>query len=463
MRNKHLVLLFAGATLTLGACSSDDDVLSGNNASGKDSEISEKTDTQQVVGSVFKTATVNVVTPAATLVSVYADRDCKEPLVTDYYATTDGLNEIKMQSSSDAKSVYVVYSSNGKKTVKSVSLDNNDKGEIRLPDNVQTYTTNFVEGTAFHSSGVVMFDSTWPYGKDGKDAFQHGDDFNDVVVDYDMESVVLNPSLSDFAAKDYKEGLKVTMHVRAVGSKSPEQIGLKLEGLDRKFIESSDCTIKLSGNDHQAEKDIPAGSFGVRIGYDGNSPVIYITNLQWLTSKDNTLNVSGAKYYNTERPSKEQWLEDGKDLINHGAPLFTVTVNFKGKLRSTMTDYKAADAQVAAYVNAVTNTASQNFFIVLGNGKEIHVAGYAPLDSYKRSYNSEVNRRGKLSKDVTYMSTDFGVWGVKVPVLTKHIYEGESFADTYKELKAWAESYGKQYTDWYLTQKADDTNLVKWW
>ena len=64
MRNKHLVLLFAGATLTLGACSSDDDVLSGNNASGKDSEISEKTDTQQVVGSVFKTATVNVVTPA---------------------------------------------------------------------------------------------------------------------------------------------------------------------------------------------------------------------------------------------------------------------------------------------------------------------------------------------------------------------------------------------------------------
>lgn len=328
---------------------------------------------------------------------------------------------------------------------------------ITLPeDAVESYTTTHAY-TSYHSSGVVMFDGGWP----ASDPLSSSCDLNDLVIDYDLESNVLDPSDDDFAAQDWREGLKVVMHVRAVGSKSISGAGLKLEGLDSKWVKSSEVTLTLGNYD----TNIPEGSVTATLETDGDCPVIRLSNLEWLTSAANTLNHSEASLYNTERRSKAEWLETGADLMNHASPLFTVTVRLKGTLRSSLADITEADEQVEAYTKAVTKTTTQNFFAVTTDGREIHLGGYAPLTSYASAYTQALKSAGiTMRTDATYRGSDGQAWGVKVPVLTKHIYEGESFVATFPQWAEWLSSDGATYNGtWYLPENSDETNWVKWW
>lgn len=328
---------------------------------------------------------------------------------------------------------------------------------ITLPeDAVESYVTKHAY-TSYHSSGVVMFDGGWPVS----DPMGGNCDLNDLVIDYDLESNVLDPSADDFAAQDWREGLKVVMHVRAVGSKNISGAGLKLEGLDSKWVKSSEVTLTLGNYD----TNIPEGSVSATLETDGDCPVIRFHNLQWLTSSANTLNHAEASLYNTERRSKEEWLATGTDIMNHAAPLFTVTVRLKGTLRSSLADITEADDQVEAYTKVVTKTTSQNFFAVTADGREIHLGGYAPLNSYASAYTQALKSAGVVMRtDATYRGSDGQVWGVKVPVLTKHIYEGESFVATFPQWSEWLGTNGASYNGtWYLPENSDETNWVKWW
>lgn len=366
-------------------------------------------------------------------------------------------------------------------------------GECDLGMDVTDYTGNLEtapgvnQGTTYHTAGVVMFDSYWPTSDIFDADFMYPHDMNDVVIDYDLESVVIDykPGVNDefFAQNDWKEGLTVTMHVRAVGSYYPQKVGLKLEGLSMDYVKTHYEEIYLAaGNGEQFP--VPNGSLSVNVTEDGGCPVIWINNLQylnseaWRTSEYVGDNIKGMNVrYNTERKSKLYWLATGEDFINRSGPLFTVKVKFEGEPRAALVGWGSeetlaqAEAQVNAYKNAAANPGAQNFFITTGNDDgniyEIHVGGFAPLESYKADYSSIANGNALLqnAENAYYVSSNNGVWGVKAPMLVKHIYQGESFVDTYQDLESFLKSWGEQNKNWYNTSEAkcDDTNLVKYW
>lgn len=351
------------------------------------------------------------------------------------------------------------------------------------------------EGTTFHSSGVVMFDAYWPTSGIF-DEFQYPHDMNDVVIDYNLESVYIDhkPGVNDeyFAQNDWKEGLTVTMHVRAVGSYYPQKVGLKLEGLSMDFVKSHYEEMFFAAGQGKQEPIPGDANLNVEVKEDGGCPVIWISGLQyfnsdaWRNCKYVNDDIKGLDVrYNAERKNKLYWLSTGEDYINRGGPLFTVKVKFEGEPRAALVgdgmglfenpeSMAKANEQVEAFKGAAKNSAQQNFFIVTGNDDgntyEIHVGGYAPLESYKATYESVVKDNPALQiqkddKTIYYVGADNGVWGVKAPMLVKHIYQGESFVNTYKDLKGYLESWGEKNRNWFNPSEADcdDTNLVKYW
>ena len=375
---------------------------------------------------------------------------------------------------------------------------NIDGGEIDLEgiDNVEQFYTDDAEGnltyqgTTYNTSGVVMFDANWPYNTDYNSEFiskNYGRfDYNDVVVDYNIQSLIIDYDKTGnaeyFAANAYKEGITVTMHVRAVGHTSPTEVGLKLEGIDATYFSNmadlqsgEGVEIYLAGGQGR-QYEVPEGSLSAKVETDGGCPVIKIDGLQYLNSDEwrqsqYVLNDSAKMdgvLYNVERYTKLYWLATGEDRVNRTGPLFTVKVHFSGN-RAAVYDNNAAlsAAMVKTFINGA-KSANQNFFITLP-GREIHVGGFAPLTSFESSYNNLKNNAtwGKNFTDEYYIAPNGCVWGVKAPVLVKHIYEGENFAATYKEFSKWIESKGEDAKDWYDTGKfnaqCDDTNLVTYW
>lgn len=547
MMKKNKVLWFLmGTALCVGACSEDMPLDEGGMGGGSAVTPLPEVTAKALEMSTYNDVVLSVETPVSTALSVYADEEGSQPLVSGYYAVEGGDNEVAFSVANHVKTVYVAYATAAGREVAPVSLAYSDEKRYTLadymvkgtslmysvpcresldgnPDNwwhehwtkgtdgdvviggwsleihyddcgvvdndeertvaidkpansegdgtvyvgvklgedaVKSYETSDEGYTAYHSSGVVMFSASWPYGDALNPSYR--EDFNDVVIDYDMESLVFDENGEGFAAKDWKEGLKVVMHVRAVGSNLPASVGLKLEGLSKEFVQSSEVTLKLAGNDANVEADVPEGSLTASLDYDEDCPVIRIHNLQWLLSEVNTANHPQATLYNTERESKEAWLEDGTDYINHGAQLFTLTVNLKGALRSGLENVAEGNAQVEAYKRIVTKTYAQNFFITTKDGTEIHLCGYDPLSGY--DYDAAVaNGSVTMSPDTRYKSAKNTVWAVKVPTLTKHIYEKESFIATFPRIAEWISSNGKSAQDWYLPENADETNWVKWW
>ena len=349
------------------------------------------------------------------------------------------------------------------------------------------------KGTTYHTSGVVMFSDSWPWSapiEDGK-----GCDMNDVVLDYNIESVVVDESDPVyFANNDWKEGVTVTMHVRAVGSNEgypAEGFGVKLEGLSEQYIApEDDVQIYLAaGQGEQYEmpdclKDIKAG---VKYDDDGCA-YIWVNGIQalnspeWLTS-EYILNDSLKEWavernlvYNTERYSLLNWLSTGEDYINRGGPLVTVKVKLNSKTpRASIIEQNPtlAEAQVEAFKSVAANSASQNFFIfgpkIGASTKVTHVGGFAPLKSYETQYEASMNAYGwNAAGAYYYMHPETkAVWGIKAPMLVKHVYEGEDFYKTYSRLLNFLQSDGKQDADWYDISKyesgIDENNLVKYW
>lgn len=106
--------------------------------------------------------------------------------------------------------------------------------------------------TAYHSSGVVMFEDSWPislygnkqtnpkYNNRGK----YDTDFNDLILDYDIEAFTV-PDKNAYATQGWREQVKVVLHVRATSARvegtcetEVDKAGLILEGFDMANVES---------------------------------------------------------------------------------------------------------------------------------------------------------------------------------------------------------------------------------
>ena len=118
--------------------------------------------------------------------------------------------------------------------------------ELAEPD---AYITTDQDQTFYHSSGVVMFDDSWPNAPVSTSGAIDSD-FNDVVVDYDIEAKTVADHLLE--SEGWREQVKVVLHLRAVGGDNPARVGLVLEGFDQKYVDYIEHHVTLDSyqNEH---------------------------------------------------------------------------------------------------------------------------------------------------------------------------------------------------------------------
>ena len=373
---------------------------------------------------------------------------------------------LRLYSANDA---YVnIYDKSGNllienKFVKAQTKSVGETGFTLPEDATANYVTSDDPQTFYHSSGVVMFDDSWP----NKPVVGSVDaDFNDLVVDYDIETKAVD--LNKIPDQAYREQCKVVMHIRAIGGGYPNKACLALEGLDTKYIKSVSAVVTL-GNWNTA---VPTALNNPTVDITGKYPIIKLNNLWWFSSKEaETFTYVNSKTGKTQvfndltstTDNTPKFYNVNKGAINSGGDLITLTVIFKGDLRTELSAEESA-LQFEAYMNAVMDVNSQNFYLVTNvpsEGTEIHLKGYQP--SWQWSAYKAESAMGNTAMDstTTYATADSLVWGFKVPVLTRHAWEKVSFYKAYPEFRMFVQSNGELSKDWY--KRPDPDNISIWW
>lgn len=420
---------------------------------------------------------------AMSYVSVYADESAKQPLILNapltsesttlefslangqndvwvQFPTKDGVQTEKMSvaqkavsRSSDPGTYDYFYRLEDKRYVELVIT----KPEYATP----AYVTQNDGFTSYHSSGVVMFEDTWPSksntdGKDKEGGLFFGD-YNDLVVDYDLETNVKGDPKVDIESAELWRDLKVVLHFRAMGGSYARAFGLKLENLKKEFVRDEEPAIAWSMSNHE-EIEAPLDA---KVEWEGEYPVIKVSGLEKLSDggfmSSKGLKVSNTKFYNTVNDEN----------FNNGKGLFTVTVTFRGNPDADN------DKAIKHFRDAVMDTRMQNFFLCTEqNSKnyEIHLPGYEPTGFYT-TYDADKNDEAAgdaVPKDnsVKYRAADGNVWAFKTPVLTRHITEQQNFGIAYPKYQDWLETGKEEYALWYLIENAnmetDEADILKY-
>lgn len=337
---------------------------------------------------------------------------------------------------------------------------------VTLPeDAVKNYVTADGPQTFYHSSGVAMFDDSWPIEPIVNDVDA---DFNDVVVDYDIETKAVDADLAPDQL--YREQTKVVMHIRAIGGGFPTKACLALEGLDTKYIKDVSATVTLGNWNTQ----VPTALATPTVDITGSYPIIKLNNLWWF----NTAEAHSYTYVNSktgktqvfndtisnipQTPAKDKtprFYNVNRGCINVGGDLITLTVIFKGALRSTLSSTESS-AQLQNFIDAVMNINSQNFYIVTRDKYEIHMKGYNPTREYT-TYDTDAATGTTMDNSTTYCTSEGLVWGFKTPVLTRHAWEKTSFYKAYPDYSGFVKSNGASNTDWYKNPVGE--NISIWW
>lgn len=435
-------------------------------------------------------------TKVLSYVSVYADESAKQPLIINAPLTTE-TTTLGFPLAYGIKEVYVNYpTKSGVKTKKmSVTATNtraSDPGTyeyfqeghryveliITKPeDAIPAYITaheddDSIQFTAYHSSGVVMFEDTWPSKSNTDGKAQEGGlffgDYNDLVVEYDLETNIkgsLDDIKNDIESVEMWRDLKVTLHFRAKGGSYAHTFGLKLENLLKEFVRDETPAMYWSMSNHVSIPDDAKQPFPVEVKWDSdNHPVILVKELNKLTDKEFMssygLNVSSygtgtnTLFYNTVND----------DNLNVGKGLFTLTVTFRENLEA---DH---DKVVKHFRDAVADTRQQNFFIITkqaGKEYETHLAGYKPTGFYT-TYNTDKNDKAaglSVEKDAstTYRAADGNIWAFKTPVLTRHATEQQNFGVAFPMYPNWMKTGNEEYALWYLNENANMEYIIHEW
>ena len=400
-----------------------------------------------------------------------------------------------------------------------------------IPDNVVTvplpepasYVTSDGDYTNYHSSGAVMFDDKWPALPEASGEGLYDLDFNDVVVDYDIEAVTVSDALLE--KEGWREQVKVVLHLRALGSKDIWRVGLALENFNTDYVQSV-SEYKTLDSWQNPHGELPDWARSVlfqenSIHYDAVSgtqysrntlrPAVEMGQLQafngtrrdgagWQVYQykddhgnitDHVMNPALKQWDNWKTPNENQYSPDLEEkaapsslssiqkltfyntipgYVNVAGGLYTYTVIYHMKPRAKM-DPVQREAARQNMIDAVMNTSGQNFFAVKGDFTPIGLKGYEPLDyktkdnhnyadEYRKNYESNTDH---LSAQTTYVAKNGQVWAFKCPVQTRHAWEKQYFSKAYPHYDAWVTSGGTEYEDWYKDESVDYTYLSCEW
>ncbi|MEG1642847.1 MAG: LruC domain-containing protein [Bacteroidales bacterium] len=469
MKTKNLITACIGA-LILSACSSENDLPLAGNGSSSSTTNNDKGNVEMVIPVGCRSVRIDYKTASGVKsMTVGVNPEAKEVKGRSVSPITNTSLEIV----SPVNTYINIYDESGnllvenkfiKAATNAVTTQSSNGNVIVMPeDAVNEYVTADGPFTYYHSSGVAMFDDSWPRATTGDG------DFNDVVIDYDIEAKIVDENAAP--AEAYRECIKVVMHVRAIGGGASQRVGLILDGILSDYIDKDASTCKLTiGNWNE---DIPRRTLTADIDLSNPRPIININNIGWLIQSGavNTTYINsktGAPQVFNTRVLDPAYQDDGtskfynvnRGYINVGGDLFTVTATLVGKYSAANgADYLAMQAY---FIKTVMDTESQNFFIKsLTSGYEIHMKGYMPTDEYYPYYSKDAKKGIPMDIKSTYCGADGSIWGFKVPVMTRHAWEKEAFKKAYPEFKSWQDSRGKIHSDWY--KHPDITKIVCPW
>ena len=374
----------------------------------------------------------------------------------------------------------------------------------------KSYKDKSLGYTTYHSSGVVMFEDSFPESnRDGSGGYDT--DFNDFVLDYDIEAVVVPDEL--LASDAWREQVKVVLHVRAVGYTKVARTGVILEGFNMNNVRyiTDHCPLDSWQNPHG---ELP--QWTVRklqensLHYESNKlrPCVEIGAISRLN--DNTsgagteeytrINDNGSTFVTVmnprlngywSAPKTEQYSPDLASLftapqtlasvqkltyynvipgyVNVSGGLYTYTVIYHMKNRSELSAEESSEI-LENMINTVYETTNQNFYIVNKDWTPIGLKGYEPgnfrvkeCNSYKEKYDKIfANNSDKLDHEVPYMSKDGFIWAFKCPTLTRHVWNKLKISDAYPKYVGWIESNGEENKDWYFDD-IDTRYMSCWW
>lgn len=452
----------------------------------------------------------------------YNSKTIELPVTPEIVKTEDGKDiepwgKISINLVSPVKTVFnAYYNINGKKVIliengvinKKVVLTKSSTGYTLSEP--KSYKDSDLGFTTYHSSGVVMFEDSWPVSSRGQSGV-YDTDFNDCVIDYDMEAITVPDELLDI--EGWREQVKVVLHVRAVGYTKAARVGVILEGFNTDYVEYIDthCSFDSWQNPHgelpewtvkklqenslhyETNKTRPCVEIGaifrlnensshagteeyVRKNDDGTTFVTVMNpkvNNYWKEPKTEQYSKDLEYIYNGQQTLKSvqnlYYYNSIPGFVNVNGGLFTYTVIYHMKQRAGMSAEESS-AVLENMMNTVYVTTNQNFYIICKDWTPIGLKGYKPGDfkvkgcnSYLDKYNQIVSENSNvLDSTVPYKSKDGLIWAFKCPTLTRHLWNKLNFSSAYPKYMGWMDSNGTENTDWY-EEGIDTRYLSCWW
>lgn len=462
MKIKSLVYVLMGTMLVTTACS-DNELEKGNDGPG----------------------TVDPVN-ASPLVKVYADEKGENLLAEDVFVKDGSSRTITLNVPIHADKVYMEYNTVSGEVKKasfalspvtrsesyptdfSYETTHNASVTLSLPEDAVKPTA---EPTAdylfYHSTGVAMFEDGWP-----KESTWYDEDFNDVVFEYDIKvSECQNEELMEIQGS--KEELLLTLDVRAVGGQIPTQLGVVLENLKSEYVDRITAKLSLKGGQGterllkqvqlSTESEVSIEARDWRWDQDDADKKRYAGLSVNTTPEEGTvIKLDGLSGLHSDLldGTPRAYFQTTKGAIREGLPMLRAEVRLIGKDGLKGQD---RENQLKAFRDLILDTQRQNFFIVVNGGKEIHMRGYKPTSAYADYAKDAATMSGNeaINENIPYCNMNGFVWGIKVPVGTRHAYEKVAFETAYPKFKDWAKNNGASYKNWYEDFEPEET--VKYW
>lgn len=400
-------------------------------------------------------------------------------------------------------------------TKKSMTASTKADTPIKLSEPA-AYTTTDGGKTFYHSSGVVMFEDSWPNCKRLGGSGAYDSDFNDCVIDYDIEAVVVPDNLLE--SEGWREQVKVALHLRVVGGSDPARVGLILENFNQAYVESIEehKTLDSYNNPHGTlpawtQVTLQENSLHydpLNTTYASNNPLRPCIEMGAIFRMNDAGRGAGTETYtytnngvsNTTvfnphlndywaAPKTEQYSAELNSLttpftlahiqsaryynsipgyVNVAGGLYTYTVIYHMKPRAKMSASESAAAK-KNMIDAVVKTENQNFYLINKSWIPVHLKGYTPGDFAVKGHNNYVDKYNevfaanadKLDPTIPYASKEGFVWAIKCPTLTRHLWNKMYFSYAYPRYENWLDSGGKEDQDWYTNYV--DKYLSCWW
>jgi LruC domain-containing protein len=284
-----------------------------------------------------------------------------------------------------------------------------DSDKDGVPDSLDAFPTDpsrasrryYPSATTF---GHLLYEDMWP---------RQGDyDLNDLVVGYRVTE--------ELNAKDQVVGIKLFYDLMARGAYYPNGFALHLPGIPRDLIQTVDGqgnpTTTLRIGDGKAEPLLPESGQREAVFVLGND-VNALTQTGFSSGDCFYFNtVKTCPYMQPVRLTAE--IQFAKPVVKSGSPPYDPFI-----------------------------------FSTRHRGREIHLVDQAPTDLADPRLFGQADDRSDPSLGRYYRTQKNLIWALDIPEALDHPLERRDLVSVYPAFANWAESNGRQATDWFFWQR----------